>query len=136
MHKRRVIQLAVPLLFITHKMFAPGRTFSMPTPLRLSTDDPNSLQDWHRYSFRSQRYSLAIILPSRHTVCQEIVVFSYLFINQSSTISLWVTTISIFFSSSLEKNRKSRDSALIFIWGSSCKSSPYTTITMRHMLPS
>ncbi len=38
--------------------------------------------------------------------------------NQSSTISLWVTTISISFSSSGVKNRSSLDSALMAISGS------------------
>lgn len=56
--------------------------------------------------------------------------------NSSSTISLWVTTISMSFSSSLVKKRSSLDSALIRISGMVSSSSPNTTITIRQTLPS
>ena len=63
-------------------------------------------------------------------------VFLYVFTNQSSTISLWVITMSISFSSSLLKKRSSLDSALIRSTGSSSRSRPNTTITIRQTLPS
>ena len=71
LHKRRVKQLAVPLLFITQNILAPGRTFLPPTPPGLTADDPGSLKDWKQYSFRSQRYSIANILTLNYRFCQE-----------------------------------------------------------------
>ena len=39
--------------------FAPGRTFPTHSPSGLSADDPDSLRQCKRYSFRSTRYSIS-----------------------------------------------------------------------------
>ena len=81
-------------------------------------------------------YKLLRVLNRQTEAGPSVQLLSYALINRSSTMSEWVMTISMSFSSSLVKNRSSLDSLLTRIWGSSSKSSANTTMTIRQMLPS